>query len=83
MGLMKGCSLRKKKSNENCCDPCECEDDGEQLCNVNDSEAKQACCKPGCSPKKPCVSCIKCGVRPELCNRPPRRTCVLPKSCCK
>lgn len=84
MGFVKGCPV--KKSDENCCDPCDTscdyEADDEQAC-ADSGSSKQACCKPGCSTKKPCVSCIKCGVKPEICRRAPKRTCTLTKSCCK
>lgn len=84
MGFVKGCSLKKKKSSENCYDPCDpCDNDGDDEPGCADDSSKQACCKPGCSTKKPCVSCIKCGVKPEICRRSRKRTCVLSKSCCK
>lgn len=89
MGLFKGKSSLKSSKNDCCelppCEPCDCPD----CCPVDDcsgccpEDEKKACCKPGCSPKKPCVSCIKCGVKPHTCSRPPRRTCVLTKACCK
>lgn len=80
MGLFKG---RKNKGD---CGPEPCDDCGDcdcaECCPIECSE-KSACCKPGCSPKMPCVSCIKCGVKPVTCANRPKRTCVLAKSCCK